>query len=46
MSVLPVTDICLVTQFQCDDGKCIENYRRCDHIADCVNAEDEAACRE
>ncbi|XP_045130066.1 basement membrane-specific heparan sulfate proteoglycan core protein-like isoform X13 [Portunus trituberculatus] len=37
-------DICLVTQFQCDDGKCIENYRRCDHIADCVNAEDEAAC--
>ncbi|KAK8399426.1 hypothetical protein O3P69_003489 [Scylla paramamosain] len=36
--------ICLVTQFQCDDGKCIENYRRCDHIADCVNAEDEAVC--
>ncbi|CAH2228194.1 jg21418, partial [Pararge aegeria aegeria] len=35
---------CGTDDFHCNDGKCIENYRRCNRQIDCPGGEDEAFC--
>lgn len=43
--VKPVT--CpVVTDYMCQDGRCIESHLRCDHKADCANGSDETGCGE
>ncbi|XP_028173989.1 basement membrane-specific heparan sulfate proteoglycan core protein isoform X3 [Ostrinia furnacalis] len=39
-----VRQACGADDFRCDNGKCIEAARRCDHIIDCPNEEDERNC--
>ncbi|XP_070555858.1 low-density lipoprotein receptor-related protein 8-like [Ptychodera flava] len=31
-------------RYECDDGKCIMNYMRCDTVSNCANGEDEKNC--
>ncbi|CAH4038670.1 unnamed protein product [Pieris brassicae] len=35
---------CGVDYFRCNNGKCVEGYRRCDRVVDCPDGEDEVAC--
>nr|CAD7589934.1 unnamed protein product [Timema genevievae] len=35
---------CGSDEFRCNDGRCIEDFRRCDYIMDCTSGEDEANC--
>ena len=39
---------CSSNEFACDDGACIEEWRLCDYLQDCVDNEDEAQdfCRK
>lgn len=36
---------CGPDQFQCNDGKCISSKKKCDSRIDCVEREDETACK-
>ncbi|KAK8750302.1 hypothetical protein OTU49_014768 [Cherax quadricarinatus] len=36
---------CRTDQFRCDNGQCIDNFRRCDTAIDCPFGEDEADCQ-
>nr|CAD7392248.1 unnamed protein product [Timema cristinae] len=35
---------CGSDEFRCNDGRCIDDFRRCDYIMDCTSGEDEANC--
>lgn len=35
---------CRPEQFQCQDGSCVDKFRKCDKIVDCLNGEDEHDC--
>lgn len=37
---------CGPTQFQCNDGSCIEQTQRCDGRTDCADFSDEQQCRK
>lgn len=36
---------CMVNEFRCNDGSCIQAAYRCDNVSDCVDKSDELNCR-
>lgn len=44
--LLIFSESCGADHFRCQNGKCIEGYRRCDRVVDCPSGEDEVACGE
>uniref|UniRef100_A0A3Q3MKS2 Low-density lipoprotein receptor-related protein 2 n=1 Tax=Mastacembelus armatus TaxID=205130 RepID=A0A3Q3MKS2_9TELE len=45
-SVPPPDNNCGSYAFECDEGRCVSNFFRCDGIADCIDKSDEANCTE
>eukprot|EP00794_Sanderia_malayensis_P007058 gene7058-7850_t len=38
--------VCNSTQFNCNNARCVDMTKRCDQVADCVNATDELNCAD
>lgn len=37
---------CKRDDFVCSNGQCLEGFRRCNKVMDCVGGEDEKNCRK